>query len=544
MDIEVFYGRFQLAASRSSSMTKPMLIIAHDNGTSGTKTVLTRLTDKIEIVGSHLTEYNAIYPEGIPHACEQDPRYWWRAICEGTRHVLKQSGITADQVDGISFSTQTQCALFVDENGTPLDNPYIWIDGRATKEYEKGIKTGIKVSGYNLVKILKWMDITGGGPASPKDQIWKYQWFKNHKPDLYKKVHKMLDCKDYLVYKCTGNMLASVDSAAITWLYDTRPGAFKWSKELCKMAGISIEHLPEVRQSTDNGGGLTTAAAVEMGLKAGTPVILGAVDASCIPVGSGAIDLNDSHIYIGTSGWVITVIDKRITNIGDYEASFPGAMPGMFNYIGLMETAGACLAWAKDHLADLEIEQAKQQGVSPYKLLDTMVNQVPPGANDVLFTPWLYGNRCPKEDTHVRGSFFNLNLNTKRREIFRSILEGVALHNKWMMDLFKKKHVPITEPIRFVGGGAKSAVWCQIMADVLGKQVQPVKYAQDGGAVGATVIAGVGLKATTWKEAKALVPVAEVYKPNPANRAVYDKLYTALVKYHANNQKLFHFMNP
>jgi xylulokinase len=525
-------------------VAKPLYIIAHDNGTSGTKTCLTKISDKIEIVGSHLTEYGVIYPEGIPHACEQDPKEWWRAICEGTKHVLKSSGVGPEQIGGITFSTQTECALFVDENGNPLDNPYIWIDGRATHEFESTMKTGFKVSGYNMGKILKFLKVTGGGPASAKDQIWKHMWFKAHKPDLFKKIYKMLDCKDYLIYKCTGNMLTSVDSGAILWLLDTRPGKFTWSKELCDMLDIPMEHLPDVKLSTDTGGGLTASAASEMGLIPGIPVNLGAVDASCIPVGSGGIELDDTHIYVGTSGWVITITDKRITNIPDYEAAVPGAIPNLYNYIGIMETAGACLAWAKEHLADIEVELAKKQGISAYKLLDDMVAQTPPGANGLVFTPWLYGNRCPKEDTHVRGSFFNMNLNTRRREMFRAILEGVSLHIKWMMDLFKKKNVPITEPIRYVGGGAKSPVWCQIMTDVLGKQIQPVKYSQDGGAVGASLIAAVGLGETTWKEAKALVPMGDVYKPNPANRAVYDKLYEALIQYHANNQKLFHFMNP
>ncbi len=525
-------------------MIKPLYIIAHDNGTSGTKTCLTRISDKVEIVGSHLTEYGVIYPENIAHACEQDPREWWRAICEGTKNVVKQAGITPEQVGGVTFSCQTQCSLFVDEKGAPLDNAYIWIDGRSVKEYEKGIKGGLQISGYNVAKILKWIKIAGGGPASPKDQVWKYRWFADHKPDLFKKLYKMLDCKDYLVFKCTGNMCTSVDSAAIVWLFDTRPGQFKWSQELCDTAKIAMEHLPDVKRSTDSAGGLTAAAAAEMGLAPGIPVILGGVDASCIPVGSGAIDLDGTHIYVGTSGWIITETDKRITNVADYEASVPGAIPGLYNYVGIMETAGASLAWAKDHLADLEVEHAKQQGVSVFKLLDTMVSQTQPGANGLLFAPWLYGNRCPKEDTHVRGAFFNINLKTRRREMFRAILEGVSLHTKWMMDMFKKKNVPVTEPIRYVGGGAKSDVWCQIMADVLDKQIQPVKYAQDGGAVGATLIAGVGLGATSWKEAKGLVPAGEVYKPNPANRAVYDKLYKALVQFHANNQKLFHFMNP
>nr|MDO8086436.1 FGGY-family carbohydrate kinase [Candidatus Sigynarchaeum springense] len=525
-------------------MVNPTYIIAHDNGTSGTKTCLTKITDKVEIVGSHITEYGVIYPEGIAHACEQDPREWWRAICEGTKHVIKQAGITPDQVSGITFSCQTQCSLFVDENGMPLDNAYIWIDGRATKEFEKGIKGGLVISGYNVGKILKWIKYAGGGPASAKDQVWKYKWFQNHKLDQFKKLYKMLDCKDYLVFKCTGNMLTSVDSAAIVWLFDTRPGKFKWSKELCDTARIDIKHLPDVKLSTDSAGELTAAAAGEMGLDPGIPVILGGVDASCIPVGSGAFNLNDTHVYVGTSGWIITGVERRITNISDYEGSVPSAVPGVYNFVGIMETAGACLAWAKDHLADLEVQHAREQGVSVFKLLDTMVSQTPPGANGVIFAPWLYGNRCPREDTHVRGSFFNINLKTRRREMFRAILEGVSLHTKWMMDKFAKKNVPVTEPIRYVGGGAKSDVWCQIMADVLGKQIQPVKFAQDGGAVGATLIAGVGLGATSWKDAKGLVPVGDIYKPNPANRALYDKLYSALVQFHDNNKKLYHVLNP
>nr|MDO8110585.1 FGGY-family carbohydrate kinase [Candidatus Sigynarchaeota archaeon] len=526
-------------------MANPLYIIAYDNGTSGTKVAITKITDKIEIVGSYLAEYGVIYPEGIPNACEQDPKEWWRAICEGTKHVIQQSGITVDKIDGISFSTQTQCALFVDEKGEPLENPYIWIDGRATEQYEKGIKRGLlKASGYNLGMILKFISVTGGGPASPKDQIWKYQWFKQHKPDKYKHLYKMLDCKDYLVFKCTGNMHTSVDSAAITWLYDTRPGKFVWHKGLCKTVGIAVEHLPEVKKSTDISGDLTATAAKEMGLKPGIPVILGGVDASCIPVGSGAVNLHETHIYVGTSGWVTTVVDKRDTNVTDYEAATPGAIPGLFNYIGIMETSGASLAWARDHLADMEVEEAKKQGISSYKLLDHMVEQVPPGANNVIFAPWLYGNRCPREDTHVRGAFFNLSLNTKRREMFRAVLEGVALHNRWMMDLFAKKKIPVTEPIRFVGGGAKSPVWCQIMADVLGKQIQPVIYAQDGGAVGATLIAAVGLKATTFKEGKNLVLAGEIYKPRPEFAPVYDKLYDALIWFHDNNQKLYHALNP
>jgi xylulokinase len=271
---------------------------------------------------------------------------------------------------------------------------------------------------------------------------------------------------------------------------------------------------------------------------------MGGIDTSCISIGSGAVDLNETHIYTGTSGWIITVVNKRITNLADYEGAIPSAQHDSFNFIGIMETAGACLAWARDHLADLEIAQAKEQGTSAYRLLDEMVEQTPPGANGLIFTPWLYGNRCPREDTRVRGSFFNINLKTGRRDMFRAILEGVALHVRWMMEAFPKKNVAITEPIRYVGGGAKSPVWCQIMADVLGKKIEPVKYAQDGGAIGAILIAAVGLKHTTFKEGKSLIPVDKMYTPNPETKPIYDKLFDAFVQFHDNNQKLYHVLNP
>ncbi len=525
-------------------MARPLNIITHDNGTSGTKTVLVSIGDRMEILASHLTQHGVIYPKGIPHAAEQNPNEWWRAACEGTKAVLKKAGKKPEDINAISFSVQTQCALFVDENGDPLDNPYIWIDGRAVKQFEVGCRGGlIQVSGYNLLKALKFIKFTGGAPGSAKDQIWKYRWFEENKPELARRLYKMLDVKDYLVFKCTGNFLCSVDTANILWLFDTRPGKMRWSKELCSMVGVDTRHLPDVRQSTDVAGPLTSKAAGEMGLVAGTPVIMGGVDASCLPIGSGAVKLNDTHLYVGTSGWISTVVDKRITNLGDYQASVLGAIPGAYHYVGIMETSGGSLAWAKDHLADIEVERAAREGTSPFVLLDQMVDQSPPGANGLIFTPWLYGNRSPKEDTHVRGNFFNLSIQNGRRDMFRSILEGVAFHNRWMMECFPKKGVPVTEPIRFVGGGASSKVWSQIMADILHKQIQPVKYALDGGAIGAALITAVGLGETTYEEGKRLIPVDDVYLPRRDLDPVYDKKYAVFKRIYSLNRDLFRELN-
>ncbi|MBD3186520.1 carbohydrate kinase [Candidatus Bathyarchaeota archaeon] len=517
-------------------------ILAHDVGTSGTKSILMEIADTINIKATHLTEYDVIYPPGIPHAAEQDPKDWWNAICSGTKQVLQRTRMRPEAIDAISFSTQAQCALFVDEAGNPLDNPYIWIDGRAMEEFEKGCRSGLlKIEGYNLFKVIKFLRITNGGPGSAKDPLWKYAWFKKHKPGLYSKLHKMLDVKDYLTFKCTGDFACSMDSANATWVFDTRKNKLQWHEGLCKRYGIDMGHLPEVRYSTDLAGELHQDAAREMGLVEGIPVIMGGIDASCIPIGSGSTAENDTHVYAGTSGWLSTTTSKRLLNIGMFEASVIGAIPNYYNFIGLHETSAGCLAWAKDHLADLEVKQAEQDGTSVFALLDEKVSEMPPGSNKVIFTPWLYGNRSPKEDTHVRGAFFNLGLQTRRREMFRAILEGVAFHARWLMEGFGKLDLP--ETFSYIGGGAKSDIWCQIMADVLQKKIQAVQYAQDGGAIGAAVIAMVGINAITFKEAKNLIPVSGLYEPNPRNKEIYDKLFVAFKKFHENNRSMYRFLN-
>jgi xylulokinase len=527
-----------------NTANKPLLVIAHDVGTSGTKTILISISDKIEIVSSHLTEYGILYPEGIKNGAEQVANDWWQAICDGTKKVLESAEIAPESINVITFSTQSQCSLFVDDKGDPLDNPYIMIDGRAVKEFEAGMRDGlIKISGYNLFKTARYLRITGGAPGSAKDPLWKYAWFKNNRPEQFKKLYKMLDCKDYLIFKCTGKFYCTGDSASTVWLFDSRKGRMNWHQGLCKQAGVSIEHLPEIKLSSEIAGPLLPEAAREMGLIPGIPVNMGGIDATCLPVGSGAVELNDSHIYVGTSGWVVTIVDKRISNIQNYEGSIVSAMPGHYFFIGLEQTSGGCLAWAKDHLADLEIAEAERQGISPYTLLDEMASQSPPGANGLIFMPWMYGNRAPREDTRARGDFFNLSMNNGRRDMFRAILEGIAMHSRWIIEGFHKSRVPITEPIRFVGGGASSTLWCQIMADVLQKQIQPVRYAKDSGAIGAAIIAAVGLNSITFKEAKGLIPVLDVIQPRKELAPIYDKHYSVFRRYYDRNKDFYKQLN-
>ena len=320
-----------------------------------------------------------------------------------------------------------------------------------------------------------------------KDPVWKYKWVQAHEPENFKRVHKWLDVKEFLICKMTGEFVMTQDSAFAALIYDIRKGKEGWSREMCDMLGVNMNHLAPIKQSTDKVGEITEKAASELGLKAGTAVFGGGGDASLIGVGAGSTALGDTHIYCGTSGWVSTVVDKSIVDASAMVAAIVGAQPERFNYFAELETAGKCLEWVKDHLAldeiDIYLEKKhvaeSQEAVytSLYDYMAKVISEVPAGSNGVIFTPWLHGNRCPFEDPNARGMFFNISLETGKTELIRAVTEGVCFHLRWFLETEEKK-IKTSDTIRFVGGGALSDVTCQILADCIGRKVETVEQPQ------------------------------------------------------------------
>jgi xylulokinase len=317
------------------------------------------------------------------------------------------------------------------------------------------------------------------------------------------------------------------------------------------MFQVESRHLPRVITATEKVGGLTKAAAGEMGLKPDTPVFGGGGDVTCVAIGAGATLENNIHIYVGTSGWVVANVGKRMVDINNFIASILGAIPGRYNYVAEQETSGLCLQWVRDHLALDEIgiylkEHGAEKSWLPaalYDLLNHTVEQTPPGAGGVIFTPWLHGNRAPREDPYARAMFFNLSLKTGKRMMVRAVLEGVAYHKRWMLEAVEKR-VPRQERIRFVGGGAKSEVWCQIMADVTGRVIETIENPQDAGTVGAAVICGIGLGAIpSFQAAGSFIPVKKTFQPRPEYRPTYDAGFAVFKKLYEQNKALFRTLN-
>lgn len=532
-------------------MSRESFVISYDIGTTGNKTCLYRLGEPLELAGSCQARYPLhVTPDG---GAEQNADDWWGALRDTTRRILADTGTDPAAILGVSFCCQMQGFIPVDASGAALRNPMIYMDGRATRQFEKGACGGLlKIEGLNAFKALTSLYLTGGMAATAKDPLWKYHWLRENEPEIFAKMDKWLDVKDYLNMRCTGRATMTPDSANITFMYDTRPGRLGWSATLCRMFGVDMRHLPEVVQATGRVGDLTAEAASHLGLKEGTPVFGGGGDASCIPLGAGCTELHDTHIYIGTSGWVVANVDKRMVDVGCLIASILGPIHGRYNYIAEQDTSGVCLQWFKDHLAldeigvylkDRESGAAGEDDRHLYELLNRTVEETEPGAGGVIFTPWLHGNRAPKQDPFSRAMFFNIGMNTGKRAMLRTVLEGVAFHKRWMLEAVEKR-VPRRETLRFVGGGAKSEAWCRIMADVTGRRIEAIENPQDAGAMGAALISAVGLDFISGFEgAKAFIPVRSVYQPRSEHRETYDRLYAVFKQLYGNNRKLFRALN-
>jgi xylulokinase len=428
-----------------------------------------------------------------------------------------------------------------------------YLDQKGFKEYRDCMGRGIiKVSGCSLYKLARNLIVNYAGSTSAKDPVWKYKWVENNEPEVFKKIYKWLDIGDYLTARCTGRIVRTADSAFATFLYDTRRGKEGWNKGLLKMYKVKPEHMPEIVECTDRIGGLTKKAAKELGLVEGISVFGGGGDATFVNIGAGCVKPGDTHIYIGTSGWVSTYLDYQTVDINAMITGVMSAKKGCFNYYAELETAGKCFEWAVKRLAEDEVNvyldhtkvaDVENKHKNLYEYLSEQVSHVPPGANGVIFTPWLHGNRCPFEDSKAGGMFFNLRVENDKRDMIRAVLEGICYHLRWNLECEKRK-VKTSDTIRFVGGGALSSVTCQMLADITGHTIETVDNTQEVGAIGTALVVAAGIMNVDVLElANKYVKANHVYKPNTDNSQIYERNYKIFKKLYKNNVSAFRKLN-
>lgn len=535
-------------------------VITYDIGTTGIKTCLIEIDNEIKILSSATEGYKLYVDDetGVKGGSEQDADEWWSAMCVTTKEVFKKcKKVKKEQIEGISFCSAMQGLVLVDRDGKCIRRPMTYMDQRAREEIKKGIAHGFQIAGAEVTKLLKYLKYTGAVSSSVKDPIWKYKWVEAHEPENFKKIYKWLDVKEYMILRCSGEFVMTNDSAFGTLLYDTRKGHEGWCKPICDMVGVNIEHMPPIKASTEKVGEVTKQAAEELGLAQGTAVYGGGGDASLIGVGAGATEIGDTHIYSGTSGWVGTVVPEQLVDAGAMMAAIVGANPENYNYFAELETSNKCMGWVKEHLALDEIgvflkkyghkkDDLEEQSFNLYDYLEEVIDRANPGSDGVIFTPWLHGNRCPFEDPNAAGMFFNIHLETGKTELIRAVVEGVCFHMRWMLERQEQKVAKYkkTNSVRFCGGGALGAATCQILADILQRDVEVVDSPQNIGAVGAAACIAVGTgMISSMTEVKKLIPAKTVYHPNKANKDVYDRNFKVFKNLYKSNKENFAILN-
>ena len=340
-------------------------------------------------------------------------------------------------------------------------------------------------------------------------------------------------------------MAASFDSIALHWITDNRDiTKVVYNDQLIRMAGVEREKFPDLKRAVDTLGPLQQGLARELGLNEGTPVIVGTHDIGSAAIGSGAVQDFEGHLYIGTSSWLTCHVPFKKTDVIHNIGTLPSAIPGKYFVANEQETAGACLNFLRDNVLyhkDLLLAESRLPDV--YKIFDQIAENVPAGSDNLIFTPWLYGERAPVEDHSVRSAVFNMSLNTTREHLIRAVLEGVAFNSRWLLGYVEKFIKRPLDPINFIGGGANSRVWGQIMADVLNRTIRQVKDPIQTNVRGAAFLASVALGFIGFDEISSTIQIGHTYSPNPRNREIYDGLFKEFKNIYKANKKIYARLN-
>jgi xylulokinase len=476
-----------------------MHVLALDVSTTATKAIL--VDEGGAIAGTAASEYGFEVPH--PGWSEQDPALWWTAGVAAVRRVLAETGVDGGSVAAVGLTGQMHGLVLLDEAGEVLRPAILWNDQRTQRQCD-AIRA--RIGRARLIA-------TTGNDALTGFTAPKIVWVHDEEPDVYRRIRSVLLPKDYVRYRLTGERAIDCADGSGTILFDL--AARGWSPEIVGELGIDPTWLPPVHEGPAVTGSLTAGAADATGLRVGTPVVAGGGDQSANAVGMGVVDAGQMALSLGTSGVVFVATDRPAVEPEGRLHAFCHAVPDRWHLMGVMLSAAGSLQWFRDALAP---------GVAFGDLVDGAA-QAPPGSDGLLFLPYLVGERTPHPDPDARGAFVGLTVRHGLAHLTRAVLEGVAFGLRDSLELVRAAAPGPIPVIRASGGGTRSALWRQVVADVLGVPVATTETAE-GAAYGAAVLAavGAGWQPTVADATRAFVRVASTTDPGPG-RDAYDDAY-------------------
>lgn len=494
----------------------PKHVLGIDVGTGGTRAVVVR--EDGHVLASATEEHEPFASPQIGWA-EQNPADWWRACGIAVRRALGTAALGADQIACVGFSGQMHGAVMLDASDEVVRPALIWCDVRTEKQCRE---LSEKIGAEALIHLTC-------NPALPNFTLTKLLWVRENEPANWNRVRSVMLPKDYVRFRLTGETATDMADASGTLMLDVAHR--RWSTEVLQATGLELAFLPRLYESSEICGKVSAAGAAATGLQPGTPVVAGAGDQAAGAVGMGIVTPGAVSATIGTSGVVFAATDCPALDPKGRLHTFCHAVPGRWHVMGVTQAAGLSLRWFRDRFGAGE----NGRGRDPYERLTAEAAAVPPGSDGLLWAPYLMGERTPHLDPNARAALIGLTASHTRGHVVRAILEGVAFSLRDSFTLFAEMRVPVRN-IRLGGGGARSALWRQIQADVYGREVE-ILEAEEGAAYGAAILAGVcaGMWSSVDTACSAVVRVAQRVAPQPAavermntSYAAYRRMYPAI----------------
>jgi xylulokinase len=471
-----------------------MLYIGVDLGTSSVKLLL--MDEAGDIKSIVLREYPICYPK--PGWSEQNPEDWYTALVDGVKELTKDCD--KSQIDGISFSGQMHGMVILDENDKVIRPAILWNDGRTQAECDY---LNNDIGREKISEFTANMALTGF--TAPK-----LLWVRKHEPENFAKIKKVMLPKDYIAYKLSGIHCTDVSDASGMLLFDVKNK--RWSKEMLDICGLKEEQMAKIHESYQVVGNMTAKAADELGLSTNVKVIAGGGDQAVAAVGTGTVGEGKCNVSLGTSGVVFISTKEFAVDPNNSLHAFAHA-DGRYHFMGVMLSASASFNWFVTNIL----------GTKDYKKEESPITKL--GENNVFFLPYLMGERTPHNNPNARGTFIGMTMDTSRADMVQAVLEGVAFALRDSFEITKKLGVKL-DRIRINGGGAKSPLWCKMIANILNVKVDKINSVE-GPAFGAAILAAVGCgKYSSVEEAtNKLIKVIHTTEQDPELVALYNKKY-------------------
>ncbi len=443
--------------------------IAYDLGTGGIKASL--FNEKGDSLSDLFIQYETYFPE--EKFVEQRPLDWWDNVCRVTKMLLDKTGIAPDSISCVALSGHSLVAVPLDAKGNLLaDQVPIWCDMRASDQVERF---------FSELPYKSWYETTGNGDPAECYTILKLMWMKEHQPELFVKIHKIIGSKDFINYKFTGTICTDPSYASGFGVFSLK----QWDYEdrFFEAAGIDRHIFPEIVPTDSVIGFVTKEASEASGLPEGTPVACGAVDNTCMSLGAAGLSQGAVYTSLGSSSWIAVTSQEPIIDVKTRPFVFAHARRGYYTSAVSIFSAGNSFRWVRDNLCrDLNSD------TDAYDAMNKMAEAVPIGSNGILFNPSLAGGSAQEPSPFLCGSYAGLTLRNTREDMVRAAMEGIAMALRKALDILSSQ-VKISGDMLMCGGGSKSPVWLRMFADIYNLPIRKTNIDQNAASLGAAAIA-------------------------------------------------------